>query len=270
MNENSNNNIPSTSVANETQTQTQQPAVNNAEQQVQNNTTQIPQTSTTQAPQTATTQVPSSSATTVPSGTPQNVEQKQEETTTPVEPEKKEGCFKYALAFIFLFLFAGFVIFIPDVTKFVKQKTSGKGKTTSETKVVEDGTLTCTRVKSSDETDINYKLTYSFKDKGLITSKYEITYESLNTDYLNNKKLECDEIEKASKETNGIDTNCSYKNGILIMTENYTNQDIDKSKLTAYTEIGGTYPEFNYGHNVYDIKTNLEKQGYDCEVKSGQ
>lgn len=260
MNENSNNNIPSTSVANETQTQ--QTAVNNAEQQVQNNTTQTPQT--------ATTQVPSSSATTVPSVTPQNVEQKQEETATPVEPAKKEGCFKYVLAFIFLFLFAGFVIFIPDVTKFVKQKTSGKGKTTSETKVVEDGTLTCTRVKSSDETDINYKLTYSFKDKGLITSKYEITYESLNTDYLKNKKLECDEIEKASKETNGIDTSCSYKNGILIMTENYTNQDIDKSKLTAYTEIGGTYPEFNYGHNVYDIKTSLEKQGYDCEVKSGQ
>ena len=262
MNENSNNNIPSTSVTNGTQTQTQQTVINNAEQQVQNNTTQVPQT--------VTTQVPSSSATAVPTVAPQNVEQKQEKTTTPEEPEKKEGCFKYILAFIFLFLFAGFVIFIPDVTKFVKQKTSGKGKTTAETKVVEDGTLTCTRVKSSDETDINYKLVYSFKDKGLITSKYEITYESLNTDYLNNKKLECDKVENVSKETNGIDTNCSYKNGILIMTENYTNQDIDKSKLTAYTETGGTYPEFNYGHNAYDIKTSLEKQGYDCEVVSGQ
>ncbi len=262
MNENSNNNIPTASANNETQKEAQQTAVNNTQPPVQNNTAP--------APQTATTQTPSSSATTIKAETTQPVEQKKEETITPPEPEKKEGCFKYALAFIFMILFAGFVIFIPDVTKFVKQKTGGKSKTTSETKVVEDGTLTCSRVKTTDETDVTYKLTYSFKDKGLTTSKYEITYESLNSDFLNNKKLECDEIEKVSKETNGIDTTCSYKNGILKITENYTNQDIDNSKLTAYTEIGGTYPEFEYGHNAYDIKSSLEKQGYDCDVKSGQ
>lgn len=185
------------------------------------------------------------------------------------EPQKKEGTFKYILAFIFIIAFTGFVIFIPEISKFVKSKI-GENNSNNTEKLIEKGTLICEKDKSSDETDVKYTLKYIFDNKKLLTSSYETTYESLNAELLNQKNEECKLIMETSKNIRGIETSCNDKNGILKINEEYTNQDIDSSHLTAYTEAGGTYPEFKYGQNIYDIQTTLVKQGYDCNVSSIQ
>lgn len=192
----------------------------------------------------------------------QQVEQPQ-----PAAPQEKMSTFKFIIAIIFFIAFSGFVIFIPEISKFVKSKMNEQNKTT-ESNVVSNGTLTCKKDSTSDETDVNYTLEFTFEDKKLILSSYTITHESLNKDYINQKEAECNLIAEKSKEIKGIETTCKNKQGILVMKEEYTNQDIDRNNLTAYTEAGGTYPEFEYGENVYDIQTNLVKKGYDCSISS--
>lgn len=199
---------------------------------------------------------------------PQQTEIKKDILPENNEPPKKEGVFKYVILFIFLILFTGFVLFIPEISKIVKSKLKKTENITEN--VVEKGTLTCSKDKSSDETDTVYELKFIFDNKKLLTSKYVTTYESLDSEFLAKKGEECTFISQTSKQIAGIDTNCNDKNGILKITEEYTNQDIDKKNLTPYTEAGGTYPEFEYGENVYDIQTKLVKEGYDCKVSSVQ
>ena len=138
----------------------------------------------------------------------------------------------------------------------------------TETPVISNGTLVCTKTSTSDETDVNYTLEFSFESQKLILSTYTITHESLNTEYISKKEAECNIMAEKSKNVTGIETTCSNKHGILEIIEEYTNKDIDRNNLTAYTEAGGTYPEFEYEENIYDIQTKLVKQGYDCSVSS--
>lgn len=226
--------------------------------------------STTQpvTPQTATTPLPSTSVSQVPTKEQtNNTNSTQVTPTNNTEPEKKGGCFKRFFAFIFLIGLIGLVIFLPDVTKFIKTKTRERN-TPADANVVKNGTLTCKMEKETDETSVAYELNYSFEDKTLVTSNYEIKYESLNTNFLEEKNLECENIKTISEGISGITTTCTYKNGILKLNEEYINKDLEDVNLTAYTEAGGTYPEFKYGDDVYDIQNTLIKEGYDCEVKS--
>lgn len=246
----------------------------NNQPSVSNNTIQnpgtIPQGLSTTAPEPQVAVQPQPQPQPQPQITPQNSTQPQpQQQNTVQQPEQKEGTFKYVLAFIFIIAFAGFVIFIPEISKFVKSKIGGNKGTETEN-LIENGTLICEKDKSTDETDIKYELKYTFDNKKLLTSSYVTTYESLNSELLKQKNTECNLIMTTSKTINGIETTCNDKNGILKISEEYTNQDIDRSNLTAYTEAGGTYPEFEYGENVYNIQSTLVKQGYDCKVSSVQ
>lgn len=187
--------------------------------------------------------------------------------TQPEAPQEKMSTFKFIIAIIFFISFTGFVIFIPEISKFVKSKMGNQEKPV-ESNLVSNGTLLCEKKTTSDETDITYTLDFTFEDKKLILSSYTITYESLDTEYISKKEAECKLVAEKSKDVNGIETTCKNKQGILVINEDYTNKDIDKSNITAYTEAGGTYPEFEYGENVYDIQTKLVKQGYDCSISS--
>jgi len=71
-----------------------------------------------QIPQSVSTVAPSPQVATEPQI---DLQQPKVEPQTPNnEPEKKEGTFKYILAFIFIIAFTGFVIFIPEISKFIK------------------------------------------------------------------------------------------------------------------------------------------------------
>lgn len=241
--------------------------VNSSVNNIVNNTGDTNQQNVGQIPQGVSTVAPEPQVVTTPSPVLPEQNQTQPQNN---KPEKKEGIFKYILAFIFLIAFTGFVIFIPEISKFVKSKMNqNNGEKTTEN-LIERGTLICQKDKSTDETDFKYLLKYTFDNKKLLTSNYETTIETLDAEFLKQKTEECSFIMEASKEIKGIETTCNNKNGILKINEEYTNQDIDRTNLTAYTEAGGTYPEFEYEQNVYEIQTTLVKQGYDCKVSSIQ
>lgn len=181
------------------------------------------------------------------------------------EPPKKGGNFKYILAFIFLIGIIAFVFFLPEISTYVQSKKTNTSTTTTNTQI-ENGTLTCSLEKTTDETDTYYEIDYVFTNKKLVTSNLITTIESTNTEYLNTKKLEYDTASSISNNISGISMECSLSAGILTISENYTHKDIDTNKLTAYVEAGGTYPEFKYQKNIYDIQTTMIKKGYDCSV----
>lgn len=264
MNENNNLNQSNNTIQNDVNTQ--QTVVPNNQQTVENTNVQQPTPNTNNV-------VNTPQAVSTPQQQPNVVEQPtQTQTPQPVAvqenmPQEKQGTFKYVVAFMFFIAFTGFVLFIPEVTKFVKSK-MGNGTTGNEVPVISNGTLTCTKTSESDETDVKYNLDFTFENQKLLLSTYTITHESLNTEYISKKEAECNIMAENSKNVTGIETTCNNKQGILVITEEYTNKDIDKNNLTAYTEAGGTYPEFEYEENIYDIQTKLVKQGYDCSVSS--
>ena len=225
-------------------------------------TTDLPQPSV--APtnvNSVTTDLPQPSVVTVSNQVKENVSQPNNQSNN--QPDKG-GSFKLILTFIFLIGMVAFVFFLPQISEFVKTKQ--RAKTTSGSDLLENGTLICKMDRSSDETDIYYEFKFLFNDKSLVTSKLTTRIESVNSLYLEEKKSECDQIALISNNVSGISTSCSSAIGVLTIIENYTHKDINNTNLTSYTEIGGTYPEFEYGKNIYDIESSLVKEGYNCDV----
>lgn len=194
--------------------------------------------------------------------------QPQQQATNNQTPPKKGGNFKYILAFIFLIAILAFVFFLPEISMYVESKKQNTGSTGTSTKEIENGILTCSFEKDSDETNTYYEIDFKFTNKKLITSNLVTTIESTNETYLATKKAACDMASATSLDVTGINTSCSLSLGILTISESYTHKDIDKSAISKYVEASGTAPEFNYQKNIYDIKTKMEKSGYDCSISS--
>ena len=194
--------------------------------------------------------------------------QPQQQATNNQTPPKKGGNFKYILVFIFLIAILAFVFFLPEISMYVESKKQNTGSTGTSTKEIENGILTCSFEKDSDETNTYYEIDFKFTNKKLITSNLVTTIESINETYLATKKAACDMASATSFDVTGVNTSCSLSLDILTISESYTHKDIDKSAMSKYVEASGTAPEFNYQKNIYDIKTKMEKSGYDCSISS--
>ena len=48
--------------------------------------------------------------------------------------------------------------------------------------------------------------------------------------------------------------------------QSFVYADLDEEKLTAaYTEAGGTYPQYQNGQDMDSIEKNMNASGYSCE-----
>ena len=179
---------------------------------------------------------------------------------------KKDGCFKYLVAFIFLIGIILFVLFLPNITEFIESK-KGNSTDTSDQKV-QNGTLICTMTKANDNTSYDYEMKMTFNSEKLGSTKFTTTIESYDTKALTDKKQSCDKASEIAKTIEGLNMECRLNDTVLTTIENYELKTLNTSSLTPYTEASGTYPEFEYEKNIYDIKLSLEKEGYDCKVSS--
>ncbi len=170
---------------------------------------------------------------------------------------------KVVLLLVFFILVLVFVVFLPDISSIIKT-----GKFSSNSNEIANGTLSCSMTKSLDNTETTYEMNFSFTNKKLQVSTLNITTESEDKNVINEKYLECKNIEEISDKTSGIDVSCSSSSSISTMRENYTYNIIDTNNLTKFTEAGGTYPEHEFEQDIYDIKSSMIKNGYDCEIKS--
>lgn len=179
----------------------------------------------------------------------------------PEEPTKeKGGCFKQILLFTFLIALVLFVFFLPEISSFMQNR---KTKVTGEE--VRSGTLSCTMEQESDTSDLTYQAKFNYIDNKLKTSTLTLTIQDESDANIMERYTTCQNVSNISKTLTGIDTECRQSENMLIITENYEHETIDKNNLTKFTEAGGTYPEFNYQDDVNKIKAKMKKNGYDCK-----
>lgn len=238
--------------------------INNIPQTPLNNNTQIPPSNQKTVEVLNNTQNSTISQVSPPPMTPNiNIvtEQVQTANKTPLEDnKKKEGYGKQIILFIFLIALIVFVFFLPDISKFVQ---SARGTTSNEE--LRTGTLVCTMEQEDDTTALTYKMYFNYIDNKLRTSTLTITQQDENDANINTKYKVCQNMSTISENITGISVECRPSENLLITTETYEHQTIDKNNLTKFTEAGGTYPEFDYQEDVNTIRDKMKKNGYDCK-----
>lgn len=176
------------------------------------------------------------------------------------EQEEKGGCFKQILLFTFLIGLVAFVFFLPDISKFIQNGTGMKSEENLRT-----GTLVCTMEQEDDTSSISYEMKFNYIDNKLKTSSMTITLEDENDENINTRTQICQNMSQISQTLTGITVQCRPSDNLLITTEIYEHETIDKNNLTKFTEAGGTYPEFNYEDDINDVQAKMKKNGYICK-----
>lgn len=182
------------------------------------------------------------------------------------QPKKEGGWFKTLFAFVFLIGMIVMVVMLPEISEYIESK---KGKSTNnEGNTIQSGSLICSRIKTSDNSNSNQNIKMPFSEKKLVSAKYTTNIESYDTPDMIERKKKCDESKKVSENIKGLTTECRLNDTVFEKIEKFELKDIDVSALTQYTQYGGTYPEFKYGKDIYDVKISMEKEGYECEISS--
>lgn len=179
------------------------------------------------------------------------------------QSSEKGGKLRPVLLVLFFAFLLAFVMFLPDISKFLQ---GGIG--TSSDNELRDGVLVCTMEKNEDITSVSYQMEFRFVNKELLNSTFNITTESENKTTIRENYNECKNLEVLAQDLSGIDVTCSSSDNINTMLESYNYRLIDTNGLTSFTEAGGTYPEYKYKENIYDIKGKMINAGYDCKEKA--
>ena len=189
--------------------------------------------------------------------------------TENVSDDPKRAGKNFFLILLFGILF-GVVFFLPDISKYVE--TQKYMKTHVEEKITE-GVLKCKYEDSTDTLDYNYLLKFSFSNNRLDELEYllEIRGDATeDADVLNERKMECDQISSGVESLKGISVSCSLSNGLYKQKQIIDYASVNKdTAMSAYTEAGGIYPDYENAENIDDIERNMNASGYTCErIKS--
>ena len=94
-----------------------------------------------------------------------------------------------------------------------------------------------------------------------IVSSSTTSGEGKVSDYSN----ECQSLKNVSKDLKGISVSCGLKNNKQTTIQNINYKTVDLEDLTAaFTESGGTNPEYELDDSIDTIKSNMETSGFKC------
>ena len=173
---------------------------------------------------------------------------------------------KVFFMFFFFALLIGFVVFLPNITEMIHKYQSGENQKPVE-KIV-DGKLTCTLEKSDDNYDFNYTAVFTYSDNKLkklsltTITKGDISKDANQLDELANK---CSLLEKGVKDIDEVTIRCNYTDGELEEKQSFSLGTLDYKKLdSAFSEAGGTVPNYQYGDSIDSIEKEMNASGYTC------
>jgi len=182
------------------------------------------------------------------------------------KPPSKFKLVMTGLLFVFLFFF---IVFLPDITSMVSKYKASKSVPTDE--IITTGKLECELNSGTTNLDVNYFRTFKFTDSKLYAAEYNVTTKgdaTLDEKTLDEMNEKCEHLSKNTEGLRGITVSCRYSEGKLEETQSYEFEDIDFEELdAAFTEAGGTYPEFKNGQKIEDIEKVMNAAGYSCMRK---
>jgi len=166
---------------------------------------------------------------------------------------------------IFVMLIA-FVIFLPNITNFLDQYKASKNVHVEE--VIESGKLECELKSNTENLDMTYLRVFKYTDNKLDSANYTITTTgdvSLDEGTLNEIGEKCELLAENTKKISGVEIDCTQSDGKVIEKQSFVFGNIDYDKLdAAFTEAGGTYPEFESGQDISSIEKTMNASGYKC------
>ena len=174
---------------------------------------------------------------------------------------------KIVLLLIFFILLVVFIMFLPNISSLVRNYKSGA--TYEKTEVITTGKLICTLKTNTTDLDNDYEFSFSFiesklqKVKYIMTTKGDSTVDVTTLDELNDT---CTNLEKETKDLDGVSIRCDYSDGKLVETQNFNLETVDTEKLdAAFTEAGGMKIGYQFNQNIDGIEKNMKASGYTCE-----
>ena len=173
---------------------------------------------------------------------------------------------KVFFMFFFFALLIGFVLFLPNITEMIHIYQSGGNQKPVEE--IADGKLTCTLEKSNDNFDFDYTAVFSYSNNKLekisltTITKGDISKDANQLDELANK---CSLLEKSVEDIDEVTIRCNYTDGELEEKQSFSLGTLDYKKLdSAFSEAGGTVPNYQYGDSIDSIEKEMNASGYTC------
>ena len=175
--------------------------------------------------------------------------------------------FKRFMCFLLMAIFIAMVIFLPQITDFINAKIAERNQTEITT-----GILSCTLSKSTTNLDVLYDAKFNFVNSEVIKLTYITTYTGdaeEDKEELTRHNNDCLSLKTIAANYDGISTSCSLNNGVSMQKQIFDYEKLDSKKVgTAYSEAGGTYPDFKKGDKISSIESKMIASGYECS-KSG-
>ena len=182
--------------------------------------------------------------------------------------KKGPSNFKYYLLVIFFIALFAFVYFLPDISKYMKERAELKN---AQEEIITTGDLECSKEDSDDDYDYEYTYTFAFDNSKLIKLNYKKTISTSSKDdeeELEKMNKQCELLQDQVKKLKGITIKCVLDEYSVSEEHDLRYAVLDKKKVTnGYIEAGGTYPKYKYKQNIDKIEKNMNAAGYDCERK---
>ncbi len=182
-------------------------------------------------------------------------------------PEEKVSNFKYFFTFVLILVLGGTIMFMPEISAFVRQKQMEEESLLQPK--IEDGSLKCELERNSDNFDLKYEYNFMFNNNKF--KKLYYTSETKGDMNLDEKELEklnneCLLLKETTASLSGIEVSCKLLSGTLTKTQTLDYEKIDvEQAYSAYSEAGGIYPEYTYLQDMDDIEKNMKAAGYTCK-----
>lgn len=171
--------------------------------------------------------------------------------------------FKRFMCFLLMAIFIAMVIFLPQITDFINAKIAERNQTEITT-----GILSCTLSKSTTNLDVLYDAKFNFVNSEVIKLTYTTTYTGdaeEDKEELTRHNNDCLSLKTIAANYDGISTSCSLNNGVSMQKQIFDYEKLDSKKVgTAYSEAGGTYPDFKKGDKISSIESKMIASGYEC------
>lgn len=164
---------------------------------------------------------------------------------------------------IILLLILGFAIFLPNISDKLDEY---KLKKANEN--LTEGQLRCKTMKNTDSLRIDYTQSFKFFNNQITTYKYEEEYTGSREEAKELEKIDtnCRLLDKETSEVTGVSITCSITSTSATVTQEFNLEKLDESGMkTAFSEAGGTLPEFGKGEDVNSVEKKLKDANYKCE-----
>lgn len=185
-----------------------------------------------------------------------------------VENYNPPSKFKVFVLLLFFVLLVAFIIFLPQISSYIRNYGQDTGNYQTVEEVITTGSLVCTMTSNTSDLDKEYEFDFSFTDSKLKNTKY-IVYtrgDSTTENALDELAEKCKILKEETKELEGVTIKCDYTDGRLKETQAFELETVDTKALNAaFTEAGGVLPSYNYDQDIDEIEKNMKASGYSCE-----